>query len=109
MFRLSISCVLILIVSTLVTINGSVNAQDNPQVPNHTTVHLRWGPRPGVSRFRLQLASDRNFRDIVFDRVISGLETDINDLAPGKYTVAWHAVGDDTHKVDGKYSFEVKP
>ena len=31
------------------------------------------------------------------------------ELAPGKYTVAWHAVGDDTHKVDGKYSFEVKP
>lgn len=30
-------------------------------------------------------------------------------LAPGKYTVAWHAVGDDTHKVDGKYNFEVKP
>ena len=22
------------------------------------------------------------------------------ELAPGKYTVAWHAVGDDTHKVD---------
>jgi len=85
MFRLSISCVLILIVSPLVTINGSVNAQDNPQLPNHTTVHLRWGRRPGVSRFRLQLASDHNFRDIVFDRVISGLETDINDLAPGKY------------------------
>jgi len=31
------------------------------------------------------------------------------ELVPGKYTVAWHAVGDDTHKVDGKYSFEVKP
>lgn len=30
-------------------------------------------------------------------------------LAPGKYTVVWHAVGDDTHHVDGKYSFEVKP
>ncbi len=30
-------------------------------------------------------------------------------LAPGKYTVAWHAVGDDTHHVDGKYNFEVKP
>src|SRR4030081_1146900 len=25
------------------------------------------------------------------------------ELAPGKYTIAWHAVGDDTHKVDGKY------
>src|SRR6195256_4530949 len=31
------------------------------------------------------------------------------ELTPGKYTVAWHAVGDDTHKVDGKYNFEVKP
>jgi methionine-rich copper-binding protein CopC len=30
-------------------------------------------------------------------------------LAPGKYTVAWHAVGDDTHRVEGKYNFEVKP
>ena len=29
-------------------------------------------------------------------------------LAPGKYNVAWHAVGDDTHKVQGRYSFEVK-
>jgi methionine-rich copper-binding protein CopC len=31
------------------------------------------------------------------------------ELKPGKYTVAWHAVGDDTHHVDGKYNFEVKP
>lgn len=30
-------------------------------------------------------------------------------LAPGKYTVAWHAVGDDTHRTEGKYNFEVKP
>lgn len=28
-------------------------------------------------------------------------------LAPGKYTVVWHAVGDDTHHVDGKYTFIV--
>jgi len=30
-------------------------------------------------------------------------------LAPGKYTVVWHAVGDDTHRVEGRYNFEVKP
>jgi methionine-rich copper-binding protein CopC len=29
-------------------------------------------------------------------------------LAPGKYTVVWHAVGDDTHRVEGKYQFTVK-
>ena len=32
-----------------------------------------------------------------------------SDLAPGKYTVAWHVVGDDTHKVEGKFDFEFKP
>ena len=31
------------------------------------------------------------------------------ELAPGKYTVAWHAVGDDTHHVEGKFNFEIKP
>ena len=30
-------------------------------------------------------------------------------LAPGTYTVKWHAVGDDTHHVSGHYSFQVKP
>jgi methionine-rich copper-binding protein CopC len=29
-------------------------------------------------------------------------------LAPGTYTVKWHAVGDDTHHVAGHYSFQVK-
>ena len=52
---------------------------------NNTSVHLRWGPRPGVSRYRLQLAHDRNFADIVFDRVVNGLESEINDLDPGRY------------------------
>jgi methionine-rich copper-binding protein CopC len=30
-------------------------------------------------------------------------------LAPGVYTVSWHAVGDDTHHVSGHYTFQVKP
>jgi len=28
-------------------------------------------------------------------------------LAPGRYTVSWHAVSEDTHKVNGDYSFRV--
>jgi methionine-rich copper-binding protein CopC len=31
------------------------------------------------------------------------------ELKPGKYKVAWHAVGDDTHRTEGSYNFEVKP
>jgi methionine-rich copper-binding protein CopC len=29
------------------------------------------------------------------------------DLAAGRYTVSWHAVSEDTHKVSGDYSFRV--
>ena len=56
-----------------------------PQANGLTTIHLRWGARPGVSRYRLQLAGDRDFLDIVFDRVVSGNEYRISDLSPGKY------------------------
>jgi hypothetical protein len=31
------------------------------------------------------------------------------DLVTGKYNVAWHAVGGDGVRVDGTFSFEVKP
>ena len=31
-----------------------------------------------------------------------------SELAPGKYTVNWHAVGDDTHKTEGSFNFELK-
>ena len=30
-------------------------------------------------------------------------------LEPGRYTVDWHAVSEDTHRVKGSYSFEVQP
>jgi methionine-rich copper-binding protein CopC len=30
-------------------------------------------------------------------------------LAPGRYTVEWHVVSEDTHRVKGSYSFEVNP
>lgn len=65
---------------------GAAVAQEASTVPQAlTTVHLRWGSRPGVSRYRLQLARDRGFADIVFDRVVQGTEIDINDLDPGIY------------------------
>jgi outer membrane protein assembly factor BamB len=48
-------------------------------------VSVRWGVRPGVTRYRLQLANDADFADIVFDRVVYGHEYQINELSPGKY------------------------
>jgi copper resistance protein C len=37
--------------------------------------------------------------------VVSLVET----LAPGTYTVAWHALSTDGHKTEGTYRFTVKP
>src|SRR5882724_9032043 len=59
--------------------------QQEPRVDGLTTIHLRWGDRPGGARYRLQLATDRGFDDIVLDRVVAGTEYQINDLAPGTY------------------------
>jgi hypothetical protein len=33
----------------------------------------------------------------------------VHKLAPGKYTVSWHATSTDTHKTQGSYSFTVAP
>src|ERR1700738_2107685 len=60
-------------------------SQNGPQTDTTTTVHLRWGSRTGVSRYRLQLARDIEFSDIVIDRVVNGNDHQINDLSPGKY------------------------
>jgi methionine-rich copper-binding protein CopC len=30
-------------------------------------------------------------------------------LKPGRYKVAWHSVGQDTHAMKGSFSFEVIP
>jgi len=48
-------------------------------------VSLHWGPRPGVTRYRLQLARDRGFTDIVFDRVVNGTTYELTDLPSGRY------------------------
>ena len=50
-----------------------------------TLVTVRWGARTGVSRYRLQVAQDRDFTDIVFDGVVYGHVYQMSDLQPGKY------------------------
>ena len=94
MYRLGHLLVLILAVAT--GWQATVQAQPrNPsptsevsqdaQANGLTTIRLRWGAQTGVFRYRLQLATDRAFHDIVFDRVVNGTEYQITDLEPGRY------------------------
>jgi outer membrane protein assembly factor BamB len=50
-----------------------------------TSLHLRWPAEEGVLRYRLQLARDEKFQDIVFDRAVFGTEYVVTELGPGKY------------------------
>ena len=72
--------------STRAQVPGLISRQFNAQTDSSgTTANLRWDPRPGVSRYRLQLALDVGFADIVLDRVVTGNERQITELPPGKY------------------------
>lgn len=74
------------LLSPALPVASSAFAQSTPDPrANNTEVHLRWGARPGVARYRLQLATDESFADIQFDRVVSGNEYQIEGLDPGRY------------------------
>ncbi len=53
------------------------------QVP--PSILVRWQGKPGVNRYRLQLATDEKFEDIVFDQAVEGRQYVVKDLPPGNY------------------------
>src|SRR4051812_32574431 len=65
------------------TTTARAKATDSQQVK--TALHLVWPGQPGVLRYRLQLALDEEFKDIVFARAVFGTEYVVTDLNPEKY------------------------
>jgi hypothetical protein len=58
----------------------NADAQQSP-----VSLKLKWAAKPRVRRYRLQVALDEKFTDIVFDRAVVGLEQEVTGLQPGKY------------------------
>lgn len=60
---------------------------DNSPVTTHAgpTALIRWNLRTRAKRFRLQLARDAKFTDIVFDRAVEGREYLVTELIAGRY------------------------
>jgi outer membrane protein assembly factor BamB len=50
-----------------------------------TPIRITWKEQPGVRRYRLQIARDPQFADIVFDRLVYGTEQSITELPDGQY------------------------
>ena len=49
------------------------------------SILVRWQGKPGITRYRLQLATDEKFEDIVFDQAVEGRQYVVKDLPPGNY------------------------
>jgi len=60
--------------------------QNVPKASTPTSLaRAQWIPQPGVRRYRIQIAVDERFNDMMFDGVVSGSEYIPRDLAPGHY------------------------
>jgi len=74
-----------LLPSTLAQSEAAATQQPNKTEQTAAPLKLRWPSQPRVKRYRLQVALDKNFTDIVFDRAVLGLEQEVGGLQPGIY------------------------
>ena len=50
-----------------------------------STLLIKWQGKPGVERYRLQVATDAAFNDIIFDQAVVGREHLVRDVSAGRY------------------------
>ena len=75
--------------------------------PRHVVLTFSEALEPAFSGALLMDADGRNLSGapVKVDGSVMTLTPD--RLAPGRYLVTWHAVGHDTHRTDGSFSFIV--
>lgn len=65
---------------------------------------IQWTRQKGVARYRLQIASDENFRSIFFDGRVNGERYTVSGLPPGYYY--WRTAASD--RSTGQFSKPVR-
>jgi outer membrane protein assembly factor BamB len=73
-----------LLLLTLINLFGNVAAQQT-QPTQGPSARIAWSKQAGVSHYRLQIATDPQFNDVVFDRRINGYEYVVRELPAGRY------------------------
>jgi hypothetical protein len=63
----------------------AVAAQQTAQREIIFPVTIRWNRQKGVSRYRLQIATDERFQDVFLDRRVTGDRLVVNELSSGYY------------------------
>jgi methionine-rich copper-binding protein CopC len=76
--------------------------------PAHVTLHFSEALEPAFSGALLLDSDGRNVSGAPVKIDGTELVMTPGPLAPGVYHVAWHAVGHDTHRREGEFSFTVR-
>ena len=101
----------LLAISLLALISSSsliLRAQNSQPATAIATAPLQWAQQPGVKQYRLQIASDDQFRDVRFDGLINGTNYEVKDLPPGLYYFRVAPAGSDRDGFVGPVRFAVK-
>jgi outer membrane protein assembly factor BamB len=83
--RLMLRFILLTLIFAVAPAPGILAQSNPPPAQAKTVLHLRWPGQQGVLRYRLQLARDQQFKDIVFDRAVYGTEYAVTELGAGRY------------------------
>ncbi|MDQ3804197.1 MAG: hypothetical protein M3416_10250, partial [Acidobacteriota bacterium] len=59
--------------------------QPEARMVSSSAILVQWQGTPGVNRYRLQLATDEKFQDIVFDQAVEGRQYIVRGLPKGDY------------------------
>ena len=76
---------LMLALLLLLVLSGVVVGQQVSTRAISFPVSIQWTKQNGVSKYRLQIASDESFHDIFFDGRVNGDRYTANSLPPGYY------------------------
>ncbi len=71
-------------------------------------VKIHWNKQPGITKYRLQIARDEKFSDVLFDGLIKGSEYVVRDLAPGHYYWRIAQAETETGQFGKPMPFEIK-
>lgn len=96
--KLSLTLGLLLVVCAVPSLGQNPTIMDSGR--------LQWGPLAGVSRYRLQIAGDKRFNDVIFDGVVLGHVYVAEELGPGRYY--WRVAAANSRRYLRVGQFEVK-
>jgi outer membrane protein assembly factor BamB len=93
----------------LLVFTYGVNCLSQTPVAQATpTAHIAWSKHLGTATYRLQIANDEQFNDVLFDSLITGFDYMVQDLAPGRYFWRVAPAGTETVKFFKAVPFEVR-